>query len=107
MISSARRLRAAEVRAALSKGRTFRATHLSMKYVPGTTPLQSAAVVKKALARTAPVRNRLRRAVYRAVASFGASELRGTAVFFVEKIPTEKLTPTFVEEIKTLMRKAV
>lgn len=67
MLAKKARLTAAEVREILKSGRSVRTTTLSAKYrvFPNTEPLQAskaAVVISKKVAKTAVLRNRLRRA---------------------------------------------
>ncbi len=102
MLSKRRRLSAKEVRDIIAGGRPVRASLLSAKYIAGTEPLRAAVVVSKKISKKAVIRNRLRRAVYRALASYNA---RGAAVIFVQKIPEGALTPAFSLELVVLLSK--
>jgi len=100
MLPKTQRLRAHEVRSIIANGRSVRATHLSARYIPGTQGLRAAVVVSKKLAHGAVERNRVRRAVYRALRRHRAT---GTTVLFVQKIPPTPLEPTFLKDILTLL----
>ncbi|HVZ76022.1 MAG TPA: ribonuclease P protein component [Candidatus Paceibacterota bacterium] len=102
MIPSRRRLRADEVREVLSRGSTRRAGPFSLKYLETTTVFRCAVVVSKKVAKTAVMRNRLRRAGYRAL---GAASLppTGHAILFVQSIPPGDLATAFSSNLKTLL----
>lgn len=101
MLKKSRRLTASEVRDVIATGAPRRAGHLSMRVVDGPAPLRAAAVVSKKVAKGAVVRNRLRRALYRALKEVRGS---GTAVFFIQKIPQDALTPAFLTDLKVLYK---
>lgn len=105
MLSSGRRLRAEEVREVMRRGKTLRGSLVSVKLLVDTSPLRSAAVVKKSLVRGAVPRNRLRRGLYRALAMY-THTIRGRAVFFIDTIPQGALTPLFREDIERLFPSA-
>ncbi len=114
MLSSQKRLRAAEVRDIIAQGggaRSRRAGVLSVKYTTsGTLHTRAAAVVSKKVARSAIVRNRLRRALYRAVAqglSEGSVPPGLNLVFFVQRVPTAPLTVSFANDITQLCLKPI
>jgi len=102
MLPKRRRLSAAEVRNIITAGRSGRAGFLSVKHIPSTQLLRAAVVVSKKVARGAVERNRLRRAVYRALVSCSGS---GSVVIFVQKIPTNPLAPAFQQELMVLLEK--
>lgn len=84
MLPKSRRLSASEVRTILKAGRSESAGDLSMKFLRHEGPSKAAVVVSTKVAKTAVVRNTLRRAVYRALAShFPPAGVR--VVFFVRK----------------------
>jgi len=68
MLKAKERLAAAEVRAILKSGSTLRSGALLGKYVPARSR-GAAAVVSKKVAGSAIERNRIRRSVYRALAT--------------------------------------
>jgi len=105
MLHKRSRLRAEEVAEVLSKGRSARLTYLQAKFLPGKAPLRCAAVAPKSLAKKATERNRLRRALYRALLSHKLDVPKGKVVFFVRAIPKSKLTPAFAEEVPQLLSK--
>lgn len=72
-----------------------------MRYVATDEPLRAAAVVGKSLAKTAVMRNRLRRALYRALHE---EKRRGQAVIFIQKMPKEQLQSVFSKELATLFQ---
>ena len=68
--------------------------------------IRAAAVVSKKTAKSAVERNRVRRALYRAVASAAA----GTAplkplniIFFIRTIPPDPITPSFAKDVATIL----
>ncbi len=106
MLSKDRRLRSAEVREVIASGRSVRGgAFLSARYLSAKGGLRAAAVVPKAVAKSAPVRNRLRRAVYRALGELPRST-EGTLVFFVRKIPPPPLAPALRLEIEGILNDA-
>ena len=102
MLPKSRRLTSQEVRVVLKTGRSRRGDLLSSKYVALPTPLRVSAVVSKATAKRAVERNRLRRALYRALMPIQGT---GHMVIFIQKVPKTRLTPVFAEELKTLLKK--
>ncbi|MSR70608.1 ribonuclease P protein component [Candidatus Kaiserbacteria bacterium] len=66
MLPKHKRLTAAEVREILKSGRSARSSTLSAKYVPSPSA-RAAVVVSKKVAKTAVLRNKLRRAAYDAL----------------------------------------
>jgi ribonuclease P protein component len=102
MLPKRRRLSAKEVRDIIAGGRSARASLLSAKYINGGESLRAAVVVSKKISKKAVIRNRVRRAVYRALSSYNA---RGVAVIFVQKVPEGALTPAFSGELMVLLSK--
>lgn len=102
MLAKTRRLRAAEVQEVLSRGRGRRGTALSVKMVSTTSPFRCAVVVSKKTAKTATLRNRVRRAVYRAL-SHTSLPPTGHAILFVQSVPKTDLTAVFASELKHLL----
>lgn len=99
MLSSKQRLRAQEVRAIISTGRSARAQFISLKYLP-TSPmlsLRAAVVISKKIAKDAVLRNRIRRQVYAALKQVEHIPMRG--VFFVNTLPCEPRLPVFIKDI--------
>jgi ribonuclease P protein component len=105
MLPARRRLSAREVREVIKKGRAARSASLSLKYLPAPGPLRAAAVVSKSVVRGAVERNRVRRAVYRALQGLAAPTAGGQAVFFVQKLPEPPLSPALAREIAVLLKK--
>ena len=112
MLPKRARLTTKDVDMVLKNGRSIaislansKNSHISARFlaIPGT--FRAAAVAPKSVAKSAVVRNRLRRAVYRAIAGLPAPKQGGIAVFFVRKIPKEPLTPAFAEEISIFLQK--
>ena len=70
-----------------------------MRFLAKNTPLKTSAVVAKSVAKHAVDRNRLRRAVYKALTPLSGT---GNAVVFVQKIPKDNQTHVFTADITTL-----
>ena len=102
MLAKTRRLRTAEVAEVLKKGRGRRGTTLSVKLLSTNSPFRCAVVVSKKTAKTAVVRNRLRRAVYRALQSTSLPRT-GHAILFVQTVPTTDLSKVFASELTKLL----
>jgi ribonuclease P protein component len=98
MLPKQSRLTAGEVREVIAHGRSVRASVLSAKFVPAKQ-LRASVVVSKKVAKQAVERNRLRRAVYRALEKVKAE---GIYVVFVQKIPKDPLTPAFFDDLLVL-----
>ncbi|OGC88740.1 hypothetical protein A2419_03185 [Candidatus Adlerbacteria bacterium RIFOXYC1_FULL_48_26] len=101
MLPKRRRLSAREVKDVLAAGRSRRASLLSAKYVTGSNVLRASAVVSKKVAKKAVERNRLRRALYRALTAYKGT---GTAVIFIQKVPAGPLTPAFLNDLVVLLK---
>ncbi|MEI7719694.1 MAG: ribonuclease P protein component [bacterium] len=88
-------------------GKPFRTSLLSIKYLPSPGVLQCAVVISKKVAKKAVERNRVRRAVYRALVPSVAQENKkhGKLVVFVQKIPADPLTPAFVADMESVWKK--
>ena len=99
MLPKARRLTTKEVHEVLAKGRARRASYLSVKYVATNEPLKTSVVVAKSVAKGAVERNRLRRAVYRALTPHHG---RGKMLVFVQKIPQNSPQAVFKVELENL-----
>lgn len=78
---------------------------ISLKFLAASGKFRAAAIAPKSVAKSAVVRNRVRRALYRALASFPTPKTPGLAVFFVRKLPSAPLTPAFAEEVGPLLIK--
>jgi ribonuclease P protein component len=109
MLNKRSRLRANEVAEVIKSGRSARTTHLQVKFVSRSGPFRSAAVAPKSIAKKATDRNRLRRALYRALLSHISanpqSTPKGNAVFFVRLVPKEALSSAFLAELPSLFSK--
>ena len=105
MLPKRKRLRAQEVKDILAKGRPVRGVHLSMKFITTTNSFRAAAVVPKSVARKAVERNRLRRALYRALGESGFGTKKISAIFFVRAVPKEKLAPAFAGDLAAFASK--
>lgn len=108
MLPKKRRLSSAEVREVLARGKSIRGSVLSAKYVENKGPFRASAVASKAVAKRAVDRNRLRRALYQALATLPpglAGALSNTKiVFFIRSVP-DPLTPALREDIKGIIGK--
>ncbi len=82
MLAKKARLTASEVREILKSGRCARAGTLSVKYIPSAGS-KAAVVVNSKVAKTAVLRNRLRRSAYRTLRTALPRNVR--AVFFLHK----------------------
>jgi len=102
MLAKTRRLRAAEVREVLARARGRGGDTLSVKLLPTTSSFRCAVVVSKKIARTAVLRNKVRRAVYRALANTSLPTT-GHAILFVQAIPKENFTSVFSSDLKKLL----
>jgi ribonuclease P protein component len=100
MLVKARRLSALEVKDVLKRGRSRRATYLSVKLISSNIPLKTSVIVPKSVEKGAVGRNRLRRAVYHALTPFSGS---GQAIVFVQRKPVEKLQAAFTVDLKHLL----
>lgn len=96
MLAKRQRLTAAEVREILKSGRSARSATLSAKFLPGKGA-KAAVVVSGKVAKTAVLRNKLRRAAYR---TLRASAPKNTHVVFFLHAPA--LDP---DELKALCLK--
>jgi len=112
MLPKASRLTSQEVDEVLKKGRSLaistkngKNSLISAKFLATPGHFRAAAVAPKTVAKSAVVRNRLRRAVYRAIAASPTPKKGGIAVFFVRSIPKPPLTPAFAEEIGIFLDK--
>ena len=105
MLKKSLRLRAAEVERVLKEGRSVRSAHMQIKALPHLGGMRSAAVVAKALARKANMRNNLRRAIYRAIASAGGPHPSVQAIFFLRVIPKDNASAVIKEEVAFLLSK--
>ncbi len=105
MLPKTRRLTTKAVTEVLRVGRSKRGVFLSMKFADAPSPFQSSAVVSKSVAKRAVDRNRLRRAVYRAIAKrLQTSPLpsRGRALIFVQKVPSADTSKVFENDLAAL-----
>jgi ribonuclease P protein component len=100
MLKKARRLSSVDLKEVLTRGRSKRATFLSMKYLTLPEPLRTSVVVPKSTARKATERNRLRRAAYHALV--GATG-QGKVVVFVQKSPQRALQAAFAKDLTQLL----
>ncbi len=112
MLPKNSRLTTSEVQEVLKKGTSIfislpkgQKGLISAKFLPKPGVFKSAAVAPKSLAKSAVERNRLRRAVYRAILGFPTPKKGGFMIFFVRSIPKTPLTPAFAEEIGIFLNK--
>ena len=105
MLKRSRRLRAAEVARVIRLGRPYRGRLLTAKAIPAPDgTMRTAAVVSKAVAKQAVERNRLRRALYRALAGLPAPSFPALhVVFFVHMVPKESLATAFARDITHML----
>jgi ribonuclease P protein component len=112
MLAKKARLTSSEVEEVLKQGRSFSIppknggkSLILLKFLAKNGGFKAAAIAPKSVAKGAVERNRLRRALYRALAGFPTPKTSGCAVFFVRAIPKGLLTPAFAEEIGPLLQK--
>ncbi|MDB5224690.1 MAG: Ribonuclease protein component [Candidatus Adlerbacteria bacterium] len=101
MLSRNHRLRSGEVRDIIKAGTSGRAGYLSVKYVVFKGPYRCAAVISKKLAKTAVLRNSVRRSLYTALRVHPLPS-DTSAVFFVHKLPPTPRTAAFAQDIAKL-----
>ena len=104
MLPKRSRLKSDEVQAVLSRGIAVaspgakgKKSLISMKFLALPGPFKSAVVAPKSLVKSAVGRNRVRRAVYRAVAETPPPHRTGHAIRLVREIPKSPLTPAYAE----------
>lgn len=85
MLPKTSRLRAFEVAEVLARGTHTRVGPYAGKMIESKDPLRVAVIVPKKTAKSAVARNRLRRAVYRAVAALAAQKTGRLALFVRSK----------------------
>jgi ribonuclease P protein component len=102
MLRQNKRLSAALVREVLARGRGRKGEVLSVKVLPAFSPFRCAVVVSKKVAKTAVMRNKLRRSVYRALEGSSLPP-SGYAILFVQVIPKDHMTKMFLLDIKKLL----
>ncbi len=98
MLPRSRRLRSKEVRSIIATGQSVRTHYTSMKFVPTAGFFRAAVVVSKKIAKTAVLRNKLRRAMYTSLRTINQPR-NISAVFFVHSIPPKPLTLSFFEDL--------
>ncbi len=115
MLSASRRLRTKEVEEIIKRGVPARGVFVTAKAIVGDTiNVRAAAVVSKKIARSAVERNRLRRALYRAVAEVKLPSLQSShaeggvttslnIVFFIRSIPPNPLLPAFSKDVTNII----
>jgi ribonuclease P protein component len=86
----------------LARGRGRHSATLSLKLLAGEAPFRCAVVVSKKVAKTAVARNRVRRAVYRALNQTSLPPT-GHAILFVQSIPKTDMAAVFASELKKLL----
>ncbi len=108
MLPKKRRLSSAEVREVIARGKSVRGAVLSLKYVTNKGFFRAAVVVPKSVAKRAVDRNRLRRTLYRSLATLPSPKtqvLNNTmAVFFLRSIPSP-LAPALRDDISAIISK--
>ena len=90
------------VKKVLAEGRGRRGTLLSLKLQAAPGPFRCAVVVPKKVAQSAVMRNRVRRALYRALRGVSLPP-SGHAILFVQALPKENALAAFTSELKTLL----
>ncbi len=112
MLPKASRLTSSQVAQVLKNGTSVfisppkgRNSLISAKFLAIPGGFKTAAIAPKSVAKSAVSRNRLRRAVYRAIAGFPTPKMSGHMVFFVRSIPKSPLTPAFGPEISIFLQK--
>jgi ribonuclease P protein component len=108
MLRKTRRLRSAEVREIIARGKGARHGAISLKYLDNKGFFRAAAVVSKATAKRAVERNRLRRTLYRVLATLAPQEVQKLdgkmLVFFVRSSPSPLLSG-LREDIRGILTK--
>ncbi len=84
MLPKERRLRAAEVREVLAKGKNFRVGPYTGKFLAGRPSLGVAVIVTKKVARLATARNALRRKAYLELEELELPQ-NGSLALFIQK----------------------
>lgn len=112
MLSKASRLTSGDVEEVLSWGISLsplapkgKKSLISARFFAKPGPFRAAIIVPKATAKSAVMRNRLRRAAYRALTALPRPKKGGLAVFFVRSVPDGPLTPAFGREIGIFLDK--
>jgi ribonuclease P protein component len=106
MLSKKSRIGRRGLEEVLRAGKSFRTSYFSIKYLYSESALQCAVVLSKKIAKKAVERNRVRRAVYRALAPH-TSKRKGRMVVFVQNIPQGTLTPLFADDLVSVWAKLV
>jgi ribonuclease P protein component len=108
MLPKKRRLSSAEVREVLARGKSVRGSVISLKYVVNKGIFRAGVVAPKSVAKRAVDRNRLRRALYQALATLPTAKTQQLshimAIFFIRSIPSP-LTPALRDDISGILSK--
>ena len=99
MLPKVRRLTSKDVTEVMRRGRSRRGVYLSLKRLTLPSPLRTSAVVAKSVAKKAVERNRLRRAVYRALGGIATPLTTGDVVVFVQKVPKNDIGRVFKDDL--------
>jgi ribonuclease P protein component len=112
MLPKKARLTSPEVEEVLKRGVSVSITPknggkslISLKFLAQLGGFKVSVVAPKSVAKSAVARNRLRRAVYRAISALPLPKKHGIAVFFVRSIPKAPLTPAYQEEVSLFFQK--
>jgi RNase P protein component len=112
MLPKAARLTSKEVEEVLKKGSPVhislpkgQKSLISARFLRASGGFRAAAAAPKSLVKSAVMRNRLRRAVYGALASLPSPKKSGMAVFFVRGVPKKPMTRAFAAEIALFIEK--
>lgn len=104
MLSRAHRLTRKEVDIVLQQGRSMRSTSCSMRSLPSLSTKVAVSVSKK-LAKTAVVRNRLRRAVFAACATHPYfKDIKHHIVFTVQSINADDTAKDILRNLSLLTK---
>ncbi len=102
MLPKYSRLRAKEVAEVIARGKGKRGDFLSLKLANSDSPFRCAVVVSKKVSKSAVRRNKLRRAVYRALLATSLPS-SGHAILFVQSSPMRISAASFIPDIKKLL----
>lgn len=102
MLAKRSRLTTLQVKKVLTEGRSSRGRMLSVKFLQVPSAFRCGVVVSKKLAKTAVVRNQVRRTIYRALKGL-TLPTSGHAILFVHVLPQKDATAVFTSEIKKLL----
>jgi ribonuclease P protein component len=112
MLPSSQRLRSSEVVEVLKRGRGLSSgVYLSAKALaaPQDATMRCAVIISKKIAKTAVMRNRIRRCAYDAFGVVANGQLSRSLpivriVFFVRSVPERSYTDAFTTDVITILR---